>query len=272
MRIRTIVLGAAMSIACGGFAMADLTGTVKFDGEAPEPKEIDMGGVPQCAQAHADPVYDDTLVVGDNGELANVVVAIKREDSPDLEGDVPSEPAVLDQEGCMYEPHVIAMMAGQTLIVKNSDPFLHNVHSMAEINPNFNFGQPNKDPGKKVESPKAEETFRVKCDVHPWMSAYIAVFDHPFFAVSDEEGKFAIKNLPDGDYTVVAWHEKLGRAEEQVTIADGKGEVEFSGGAAAAPSPAINDVVLASTSGEKKACCGTGCDQKAEAATTADAK
>ena len=273
MRIRTWVLAAAVTVASSSVSMAQLTGKVSFEGEAPEPKEIDMSGVVQCAQQHADPVYDESLFVGEGGELANVVVSIKQEDSPDLEGEQITTPAVLDQKGCMYTPRVIAMMAGQPLVVKNSDPFLHNVHSLAEINPNFNFGQPNVDPGKKVESPKAKEYFRVKCDVHPWMSAYIAVFEHPFFAVTGEDGKFAIKDLPDGDYTVVLWHEKLGTKEEQVTITDGKGELDVSFGAAGAAAPAGTDVVLASTSGEQsKGDCGTSaCCQAKPAAKTASA-
>jgi hypothetical protein len=274
MQLRTWVLAAAVSVASSSVAMAQLSGKVSFEGEAPEPREIDMSGVVQCAQQHADPVYDESIWVGDDGELANVVISIKAEDSPDLEGEVPSEPVLLDQKGCQYTPHVVAMMAGQQLVVKNSDPFLHNVHSLAEINPNFNFGQPNVDPGKKVESPKAEETFRVKCDVHPWMSAYIAVFEHPFFAVSGEDGTFSIKDLPDGDYTVVAWHEKLGTKEEQVTITDGKGEVNFSFGDSGAMAPGVRDVVLASTSGEeKKGDCGTSsCCQAKPAAKAAAAE
>src|SRR5689334_1824215 len=115
-----------------------------------------------------------------------VVVSIKKEDSPDLPaGTPPSTPAVIDQKGCMYEPHVLAMMTGQELVVKNSDPFLHNIHTLSQVNPAFNKAQPNKNDGEKVEAPKAPESFHVKCDVHPWMSMYIAVFDHPYFAVTD---------------------------------------------------------------------------------------
>src|SRR5688500_7200543 len=130
----------------------------------------------------------------------------------------------------MYVPHVIALMAGQPLKVKNSDAFLHNVHSLATVNPPFNFGQPTKDEGKEVESPKAAEVFRVKCDVHPWMSAFIAVFEHPFFAVSKEDGTFTIPgNLPDGKYTLVAWHEKFGEQEKEIEVAGGKAEgADFS--------------------------------------------
>src|SRR5204863_1113955 len=127
--------------------------------------------------------------------------------------------------GCMYEPHILALAIGQELKVKNSDGFLHNVHSLAEKNPGFNFGQPTQDDGKAVpDQPKVAEIFHVKCDVHPWMSAYIAVFDHPFFAVSKADGTYTIKNVPDGDYTLQFWHEKYATTpvEVKVSVKDGK--------------------------------------------------
>jgi len=253
---RCCLLAAAVSVASLGFgalAGADVTGKVKLEGKAPEPKEIDMSGVKECAAQHADPVYEETIVAGENGELANVVVAVKAEEAAALGGEVPREPAVLDQKGCQYIPHVLAMMVGQDLIVKNDDPFLHNVHSLAQINPAFNFGQPNKDPGKKVDPPKAPENIKVKCDVHPWMSAWIIVHEHPFFAVSGEDGSYTIKGLPDGEYTLTAWHEKLGTQETKVTVKDGKGEVAeivFKAGSADAGSAAEGAAISASVSTE----------------------
>ena len=251
---RSTLLAAAALAALGfvGVVRADITGTVKLEGKAPEMKDIDMSGVKECAAQHADPVQEETVVVGDGGGLANVVVALKPEDPSALGGEVPKQTAVLDQVGCQYVPHVIAMMVGQEMQVKNSDPFLHNVHSLANTNPAFNFGQPNKDPGKKVESPKAAEVYKVKCDVHPWMSAHVAVFEHPFFAVTDASGKFTIKGtVPDGEYPVTFWHEKYGQQEGKVTVADGKGTVDFSfkgeGADAGGQNPATPK--LASTSG-----------------------
>lgn len=244
-------------------ALGEITGSVKLEGDAPEMAEVDMSAVKECAEQHADPVVDPSVVVGENGELANVIVAIKTDDPSSLGGEPDGDTVELDQEGCMYKPHVISMTAGQELVVKNSDPFLHNVHALAIINPPFNFGQVNVDPGKKVpDSPKATETFRVKCDVHPWMSAYVGVFEHPFHAVSDEEGKFEIAGtIPDGDYTLMAWHEKYGEQEQQISIKDGKPaeEITFTFDAASAMGePVVGEVTVAaatlSKGSDKESC------------------
>jgi hypothetical protein len=208
---------------------ADVTGKVTLEGTAPEMKVIDMSAVKECAALHPDPVTEETVIAGDKGELKNVVVSLKKDEDKDMPGAVPKGPAVLDQKDCMYEPHVLAMMVGQDLLIKNSDPFLHNVDSQAKINDVFNVGMPNKNDGMKVDpQPKAPEIFRVKCDVHPWMSAWIAVFDHPYFAVTGDDGTFDIKNLPDGTYTLQAWHEKYGTQEQKITVKAGKAEVNFT--------------------------------------------
>lgn len=242
-----VILSACLS----PFAFADVTGKVTLDGKAPEMKQLDMSGVKECAQQHPDPVSEETIVAGEKGELKNVVVAVKKEEGQDLAGAAPKKSAMLDQKGCQYTPHVLGMMVGQDLLVKNSDPFLHNIHSLPEQNGSFNKGQPNVNDGEKIDpQPKTPETFRVKCDVHPWMSAYVAVFDHPYFGVSGEEGAFTIKGLPDGDYTLEAWHEKLGKQTQKITVKDGKTEkpVEFKfkgEGADASPAmPAMKTVVV----------------------------
>ena len=282
MKQAAAVAAAALAMAVSSFAFAEIKGTVSLDGKPPEMKEIDMSAVKECAAQHADPVLEPTVVADEKGNLANVIVAIKKAEGQELAGEVPSEPAVLDQEGCMYKPHVVAMMAGQEMVVKNSDAFLHNVHALSTTNPPFNFGQPTKDTeGKKLgpDAPKAEEYFRVKCDVHPWMSAYIGVFEHPYFAVTGEDGTYSIdtKGLADGEYTLTFWHEKLASdtpAEVKVTVKDGKAEADhkFKAEAAAAEPAGAGDanVVLASQletakpaaaaeqcEGEK-ACCPSG--------------
>src|SRR5437016_3542342 len=254
MKVRTAVaaLALAAGMSCAPFAMADITGKVNLDGKPPEMKDIDMSAVKECASQHPDPVQEQTVVADDKGSLGNVIVAIKKEEGKDLPGEVPKEAAVLDQHTCMYEPHVLAMMTGQEFKVKNDDPFLHNVHSLATVNPPFNFGQPTKDDGKAVDPMKAAEYFRVKCDVHPWMSAYIGVFEHPYFAVTKPDGTYAIKTagLPDGDYTLLFWHEKYATdpVEEKVSVKDGKAEVNhtFKAEAAAAETSKDAKVILAS--------------------------
>jgi hypothetical protein len=233
MKIRKTMaaLALAVGMCASPFAFGDITGKVTLDGKPPEMKDIDMSGVAECAKMHPDPVQEQTVIVDDKGDLANVVVAIKPEEGKSLGGEVPKEPAVLDQHGCMYQPHVLAMMTGQEFVVKNDDNFLHNVHSLSVINPAFNFGQPTKDAGKKLEPLKAAEYFPVKCDVHPWMRAYIAVFENPYFAVTKEDGTYDIKTagLPDGDYTLTFWHEKYADdpdnlPTEKITVKDGKAE------------------------------------------------
>ncbi len=256
MRLISALALAAGAVSFAGIAKADIGGGVKLTGAAPEAAEVDMTAVKECAEQHADPVTDPSVMVGEGGGLANVIVSIKTDDPTSLGGEASSDPVTLDQVGCMYEPHVLSMTAGQDFVVKNSDPFLHNVHSLAVINPAFNFGQPNKDPGKKVpDAPKAAEVFRVKCDVHPWMSAYIGVFEHPFHAVTGEDGKFEIKGkVPDGDYTLMAWHEKYGEQEQAVTIKDGKpaADVAFSFDAASAMAePVTGEVIVAAATVSK---------------------
>jgi plastocyanin len=221
-----------LSLAVAGFAssaLADITGSVKLDGPIPTPKQMDMSTNPDCAKLHPDPVDDDTVVVNDKGNLQNVIVSIKPADGQDLGGEAPKDVVYLDQEACMYTPHVVALMAGQELRVKNSDDFMHNVHSLPEENNPVNQAQPRIDKeGIKIK-PTEPETFMIKCDVHPWMKAWVGVFDHPFFAVSDEDGKFSIKTdgLKDGDYTLQAWHEKFGTTTQKVTVKGGKATADF---------------------------------------------
>jgi RNA polymerase sigma factor (sigma-70 family) len=204
-------------------------GTVKFDGQPPEMPKIDMSAVPQCHQQHAGDARQESVIVGENGGLANVVVSLKKQEGQDLPGTVPAEPAVLDQKGCQYVPHVVAVMVGQRIIVKNSDPFLHNVHPLPEKNEGENRAMPNRDEaGARLKTPKEPEYFRVKCDVHPWMAAWVAVLDNPYFAVTGKDGKFTLpKGLPDGDYTLTAWHEKYGEQTGHLTVKDGAGTVDF---------------------------------------------
>jgi len=195
---------------------ATLAGTIKFEGAAPKMAPLQMGADPYCASQHPTPEADEEVVVGAGGELANVIVFVK-----EVQGNfpTPSAPAVLDQRGCKYIPHVTAVQVNQPIQIKNSDATLHNVHAMPEVNSQFNEGQPVQNMVSTKKFDKAEiKPFRIKCDVHGWMKSYMAVLPHPYHSVSQANGTFSIANLPPGNYTLVAWHEKFGQQEQQVTV------------------------------------------------------
>ena len=224
---------AVLSAGICSTTFAQITGAVKLEGTPPEMKQIDMKSNPQCMAMHKDPVFEDTVVAGDKGELANVVVSIKPAEGAKLKGDVPTTPAKITQKGCMYHPHVVACMVGQDVIVTSEDEFLHNVHGLCVDNDPFNFAQ-TKQPGdaapeKKMTFATAEQ-FKIKCDIHPWMAAWVIVLDHPFFAVTGADGKFSIdtKGLADGDYTLDAWQEKFGDQTAKITVKDGKATADFT--------------------------------------------
>jgi plastocyanin len=196
---------------------ATISGVVKLEGTAPKMAVIQMSADPYCQSQHASaPATDQDVVVGPGGELANVFVYIK-----DVKGNFapPSTPETLDQKGCQYSPHVHAVMVGQTFDIKNDDATLHNVHALPVINSQFNEGQPVQGMVAHKKFDKAEITpFKIKCDVHGWMRSYLAVMPHPFYNVSKDNGTFTIANLPPGQYTIVAWHEKYGQQEQQITV------------------------------------------------------
>ena len=197
-------------------------GIITFHGTRPIPAVI--GG--DCCPG-TPPVVDESISVGADGGLKNVVLWIQ--DGPNVDIG-PMTDRVLAQKGCNYVPHVVALRTGQTLVVTSHDPTLHNVHIEAEQNPSQNFSESNGE-NHPVHFDRPERV-RFKCDVHPWMTAYAAVFDHPCFAVSGSDGRFEIDHLPPGTYTLRAWQEKLGEKSMQVTVtADKPAEVklEFSG-------------------------------------------
>ena len=217
----TATTAAATAPAGGGAPVsadaATVTGVVKFQGAPPAMPAIQMSADPYCASQHASaPVKDEEVVVGPGGELANVFVYIKN-----INGNYPppSTPVVLDQHGCQYHPHMIPIQVGQPLQIKNSDATLHNIHALPVVNSQFNEGQPVQGMVSTKKLDKAEITpFKVKCDVHGWMKAWMAVMPNPFYSVSQSNGTFTISNLPPGQYTIVAWHEKYGPQEQQITV------------------------------------------------------
>jgi plastocyanin len=183
------------------------------DGDTP----IAMNADPNCAALHTTPVDTGKFLVKD-GKLGNVFVYVKA----GLEGKsfpAPTEKKVLDQQGCQYHPHVMGIQVGQPLSIKNSDSTLHNVHAMPKSNTEFNTAQPVQNMEYDKTFDKAEVMLPFKCDVHPWMNAYLGVVEHPYYAVSGEDGSFSIDKLPAGTYTLEAWHEELGTATQQVTVA-----------------------------------------------------
>jgi Polysaccharide lyase family 4, domain II len=210
-----------------------ITGAVSFNGPAPAPKPISMDQDPVCAQAGSGAVAEDIVVNGD--KLQNVFVYIKEGKVGDrsLAGysfAAPAEPAKLDQHGCRYVPHVLGVQTKQSLNVLNSDSTSHNVNVDAKLNGKFNQGQPNGAPPIVKQFARNETLIPVKCNQHPWMRAYIGVLSHPFFSVSGQDGRFEIKGVPAGTYTLVAWHEKYPQGQTTtVTVGPGAGaEANFS--------------------------------------------
>ena len=203
---------------------AVISGTISYANGDPD-AEILMDADPVCKSLHAEAAYSEKIVA-DAGGLANVFVYVKSGIGGSYPA--PAEKALLNQQGCQYSPHVSGVMVGQTVVIRNSDPTLHNVHALPEKNDEFNQGQPFKDMELEHKFDQAEVMVRFKCDVHPWMASYMGVMDHPFFAVSGADGSFSIEGLPAGDYEIEAWHEELGSKTTSVTVAaDGTAEANF---------------------------------------------
>lgn len=210
---------AAPAPAAGG---GSVSGLVTYQNGDPD-TAINMDADPVCAGLHEGEVTTQQVMATD-GNLANVFVYLK--DAPGSYP-APAEPVVLDQQGCTYHPHVAGIQVGQKLIIRNSDPTLHNVHALPAVNPEFNQGQPFQGMELEKTFDQAEVMIRFKCDVHPWMSSWMGVLPHPFFAVTGEDGSFSMENVPAGEYTLEAWHETLGTKTQTVTVTEG-GDVAVS--------------------------------------------
>ncbi len=207
-----------------------ITGRVIFQGAPPVRPAIDMSSNPQCERQHKTPQKAETVVVNKNGTLRNVFIWIKDGLAP-ARWTPPAEAAKLDQLGCVYEPHVLGMMQGQQLEILNNDPINHNVHAESRINPAWNESQAPRAEHKFKQFDSAEVMFPVTCSVHPWMRSYIAVSPHPFFAVTGEDGTFALKGVPPGTYAIEAVHEQYGTKEGSVTLApNGTVTIDFTYG------------------------------------------
>ena len=183
-----------------------LIGNVKYQGKVPKAKPLKMDADPICGSSHESTVFTESFIVDEDLNIKNVLVWLK---DVEYSGDVPGTPAILDQKGCVYNPHVLGVVKGQKVLIKNSDETLHNIHSMANKNDQFNFAMPSVVKEKETTFNIVEEPFYIKCDVHPWMKSWVLVQDHPFFAVTDKEGNFKIEHIPPGTYEVIAWQEKF---------------------------------------------------------------
>jgi hypothetical protein len=196
-----------------------LSGRIVYKGKPPARRPINMSKDAKCIELHGKKtVLDEDLLVDEAGGVQNVFVRISR-GAPKVEYPMPDKPARLDQQDCMFRPRVQGVRVGQKLLVANADPVTHNVRSFPSLNPAFNFGQPPATEPRERVFEKAEREIEIQCDFHLWMHAYVFVMDHPFYAVSAEDGTYTIENLPPGEYTLEAWHEKLGRQRQTLTVA-----------------------------------------------------
>ena len=199
-------------------AASTVTGTVTFDGKVPNLKPLEMSADPACAKKHPKPAPGEALVLGSGNTMGNILVFVSKGVPAGKTYPAPKTPVVLDQDGCQYKPHVMGIMVGQPYRILNSDGILHNVHTLPKVNPSFNRAMPATLKEATTTFAKPEPIFQIKCDVHPWMLAYIGVFTHPFFSVTATDGKFTISGLDAGTYEITAWHERLGTQTASVTV------------------------------------------------------
>src|SRR5262245_7696616 len=205
--------------AAGG--SGSVAGKISYDGAASPAEKVKLTADPKCAAMHKEGLERQPIKVTDGG-LADVLVYVK---SGAASAAAPSEPVTLDQKGCDYSPHMVALVAGQKLKIRNSDDTLHNIHPRPKDNTEFNIGQPRQGMESEKTFDKPEMLIPVGCDVHPWMRAFISVLSNPYFAVSAEDGTFTIKGLPAGEYEIEAVHGKLGKDKAvsgKVTVKDGE--------------------------------------------------
>jgi plastocyanin len=201
-------------------SLASVVGHVKFQGQLPQPVKVSMSADPSCANLHPSPMVSQDFVTGGDNTLGNVIVFVS-EGLGNRTFDMPTEAVTFEQKGCMYQPHVMALRANQVIKMVNDDKTTHNIHPTPANNREWNKAEP---AGTTMEESFAREEIAVpvKCNVHPWMKGYIAVFKHPYFAVTGKDGSFRLPNLPPGEYTVEAWHEKLGTMTQKITVAAGE--------------------------------------------------
>jgi len=218
----TVFVGLALVSLCASAVAGDLTGVVSFKGTAPAEKELSpIKDDPNCAASYPGALPKTKFyAVSAAGELGDVVVVVKG--LPAAPAAAGTAPLVMDQKGCLYVPQILAAQTGQKIIVKNSDTCVHNVHTVPKENTAANLVQMPGGADLDFTFDKPEPFLKFQCDVHPWMFAWVTVVDNSYFAVSGADGKFTIKNVPAGKYTVEATHRKLGVQTAEVEVkADG---------------------------------------------------
>jgi plastocyanin len=221
---KTLALIATTIVAAAQLAAADITGTITLKGSAPKEKDITpLKDDPNCGKLHSDMPTTRFYVVGPNAGLGDVVVSLQDISGKSTGASAP--PVVLDQKGCEYIPQILAVQTGQKITVKNSDPVLHNVHDVPASgsgNKEFNQAQLQGSPDLNFAFDKPEMFLKFKCDVHPWMFAWVSVFDHPYFAVSAKDGTYKIANVPPGKYKIQATHRKAGTVTQDIEVKEGE--------------------------------------------------
>lgn len=233
MKVSSFVLLMVILLVSSVSRAADIIGTITLKGTPPpEVPYTPLMEDPTCGPMYKTTPTTHFYVVGKNGEFADVIVSLKDADGNDITGKstgASQPPVVLDQKGCLYTPTILAIQTGQKLVVKNSDPCIHNVHTVSTAgNPEHNDAQMPGGADLTFTFPKPEMFMTFKCDVHPWMFAWVSIFDNPYFSISDADGKFDIKNVPPGKYTVVADHRKLGKQSQVVEVGDKDVTVNFT--------------------------------------------
>lgn len=196
-------------------ATATVSGNIIFEGEVPSASQLQMAADPFCL-SHSQGATSEEVLVTEDSKLQNVILYV-RSGHEGGSYSVPAESIIIDQNGCMYNPHVFTMQANQELTIKNSDTTLHNIHAWAEINTPFNIGQPVQGMETKKTFEQPEMPLPIRCDVHRWMGAFVGVFDHPFHTTSGDSGTYELK-LPAGSYEIVAWHEKYGEQSSELEV------------------------------------------------------